>query len=99
MSNYVLAIDQGTTSSRAILFDENQVPAATARKELEQHFPQSGWVEHEPGPCQKKIACPAGVLILASLDEKPIPIFQDISRSYPPCCDDVYPLPPVVAGG
>ena len=52
-----------------------------------------------PRPCQRKIACPAGVLILASLDEKPIPIFQDICRSYPPCRDDVYPLPPVVAGG
>ena len=48
MSNYVLAIDQGTTSSRAILFDEAHVPAATAGKELDQHFPQSGWVEHDP---------------------------------------------------
>ena len=48
MSNFVLAIDQGTTSSRAILFDENHVPVATASQEFEQHFPQSGWVEHEP---------------------------------------------------
>lgn len=48
MSNYVLAIDQGTTSSRAILFDGTHVPIATAQKEFEQHFPQSGWVEHDP---------------------------------------------------
>ena len=48
MSNCVLAIDQGTTSSRAILFDGTHVPVATAGKEFEQHFPQSGWVEHGP---------------------------------------------------
>ena len=48
MSTYVLAIDQGTTSSRAILFDETHVPVATARKEFDQHFPRSGWVEHDP---------------------------------------------------
>jgi glycerol kinase len=46
MSNFVLAIDQGTTSSRAILFDENHAPVVTAQQEFEQHFPQSGWVEH-----------------------------------------------------
>ncbi len=48
MANYVLAIDQGTTSSRAILFDETHVPVATAQKEIDQHFPRSGWVEHDP---------------------------------------------------
>ncbi len=45
---YVLAIDQGTTSSRAILFDEGMQITATAQKEFTQHFPASGWVEHEP---------------------------------------------------
>lgn len=45
---YVLAIDQGTTSTRAILFDENMIPAATAQQEFTQHFPKSGWVEHAP---------------------------------------------------
>ncbi len=44
---YILAIDQGTTSSRAILFDENLGVAATAQEEFTQHFPASGWVEHE----------------------------------------------------
>jgi glycerol kinase len=44
----ILAIDQGTTSSRAMLFDRAGRPQAQARKELPQHFPQSGWVEHDP---------------------------------------------------
>ena len=48
MAAYVLAIDQGTTSSRAILFDENVTPVATDQQEFEQHFPDSGWVEHDP---------------------------------------------------
>lgn len=45
---YVLAIDQGTTSSRAILFDADMKPAAVAQQEFPQHYPQSGWVEHDP---------------------------------------------------
>ncbi len=44
----VLAIDQGTTSSRAMLFDRDGRPAGQAQKELPQHFPHSGWVEHDP---------------------------------------------------
>jgi len=44
---YVLAIDQGTTSTRAILFDEALTPVASAQEEFTQHFPQSGWVEHD----------------------------------------------------
>lgn len=45
---YVLAIDQGTTSSRAILFDGTMSVAAVAQQEFTQHFPASGWVEHDP---------------------------------------------------
>ena len=45
---HVLAIDQGTTSSRAIVFDEGMGLVATAQEEFPQHFPQSGWVEHDP---------------------------------------------------
>ena len=48
MGGYVLAIDQGTTSSRAIIFDENQKVLGSGQKEFKQHFPQSGWVEHDP---------------------------------------------------
>jgi len=46
--SYVLAIDQGTTSSRAIVFRADISIAATAQQEFPQHFPASGWVEHEP---------------------------------------------------
>lgn len=47
MPNYILAIDQGTTSSRAIVFDAAGLPVATAQKELTQHYPADGWVEHD----------------------------------------------------
>ncbi|MDA8126012.1 MAG: FGGY family carbohydrate kinase, partial [Deltaproteobacteria bacterium] len=45
---FVLALDQGTTSSRAILFDAAGKPVASAQKEFRQVFPQPGWVEHDP---------------------------------------------------
>ena len=44
---YVLAIDQGTTSSRAILFNQSMELAFISQKEFPQYFPQSGWVEHD----------------------------------------------------
>ena len=46
--SHILAIDQGTTSSRAIIFDANTAIIAVAQQEFPQHFPASGWVEHEP---------------------------------------------------
>jgi glycerol kinase len=45
---YVLALDQGTTSSRAIVFDEHGAPVAMAQREFRQIYPQPGWVEHDP---------------------------------------------------
>ena len=45
---YIIALDQGTTSSRAILFDANQNIKAVAQTEFTQFYPQSGWVEHDP---------------------------------------------------
>lgn len=48
MSEFILSIDQGTTSSRAILFTAEGKVHATAQQEFAQHFPQDGWVEHEP---------------------------------------------------
>ena len=48
MAGFVLAIDQGTTSSRAIVFDNDQQIVAIAQKEFTQYFPKSGWVEHDP---------------------------------------------------
>ncbi|MDR2686501.1 MAG: glycerol kinase GlpK [Oscillospiraceae bacterium] len=47
-NQYVLSLDQGTTSSRAILFDRQGGIVAKAQKEYQQHYPQAGWVEHEP---------------------------------------------------
>src|SRR5438445_8218625 len=44
----ILALDQGTTSSRAIIFDHSGAIRAVAQKEFQQIFPQSGWVEHDP---------------------------------------------------
>jgi glycerol kinase len=48
MGRYILAMDQGTTSSRALLFDKDFRIAALAQEEFAQHFPDSGWVEHDP---------------------------------------------------
>ncbi|SEO54529.1 glycerol kinase [Salinihabitans flavidus] len=45
---HILAIDQGTTSSRAILFDGDMRPVASAQREFTQHFPRTGWIEHDP---------------------------------------------------
>src|SRR5579864_4617225 len=45
---YVLALDQGTTSSRALLFDQEGTIRAVAQREFDQIFPQPGWVEHNP---------------------------------------------------
>ena len=45
---YVLALDQGTTSSRAILFDQEGRPVKAAQKEFTQIYPKAGWVEHNP---------------------------------------------------
>jgi glycerol kinase len=47
MGQVVLALDQGTTSSRAIVFDADGTPLAISQKEFAQHFPQPGWVEHD----------------------------------------------------
>ena len=48
MPRYLLALDQGTTSSRAILFDEDQNIVSVAQKEFTQYYPRAGWVEHNP---------------------------------------------------
>ena len=48
MSSYILSLDQGTTSSRAIIFNHSGKIVAVAQKEFKQHYPQAGWVEHDP---------------------------------------------------
>jgi len=48
MGEFILAFDQGTTSSRAIIFDRNGLPVSVAQKEFTQYYPKPGWVEHDP---------------------------------------------------
>ncbi len=48
MKKFILALDQGTSSSRALLFDRNQNIVALSQKEFPQYYPQAGWVEHNP---------------------------------------------------
>jgi glycerol kinase len=48
MKKYILALDQGTTSSRAIVFNNSGLPVAAVQQEFTQHFPEPGWVEHNP---------------------------------------------------
>jgi glycerol kinase len=61
--SYVLALDQGTTSSRAILFDESGTIVAVAQHEFQQFYPQAGWVEHDPTEIlTSQISCAVEVL-------------------------------------
>jgi glycerol kinase len=53
MAKYIIALDQGTTSSRALLVNENADIVGIAQQEFHQHFPQSGWVEHDPNEILK----------------------------------------------
>lgn len=53
---HILAIDQGTTSSRAIIFDADLRVVASAQEEFTQHYPQSGWVEHDPADLWSTVA-------------------------------------------
>ncbi len=60
---HILAIDQGTTSSRAILFDAALRPVAQAQEEFPQHYPQPGWVEHDPADLWSTVAATARAAI------------------------------------
>ncbi|WP_316569578.1 glycerol kinase GlpK [Neobacillus sp. YIM B06451] len=63
METYILALDQGTTSSRAIIFDKDGKIVHSSQKEFTQHFPKPGWVEHNPNEIWGSIlAVIAGVL-------------------------------------
>ncbi|MDD9976707.1 MAG: glycerol kinase GlpK [Boseongicola sp.] len=69
---YVMAIDQGTTSSRAILFDASMKIVSVAQEEFPQHYPASGWVEHDPSDLWSTVAatCRAAIeKIAASVDD------------------------------
>ncbi|HEY4371212.1 MAG TPA: glycerol kinase GlpK [Burkholderiales bacterium] len=71
MSTHILALDQGTTSSRAILFDRAGRIVAMAQKEFRQIFPQAGWVEHDPEEIwQTQLSVAQEVLFKARLSAK-----------------------------
>ncbi len=59
MPDFILAIDQGTTSTRAIVFDARLRPKASAQKEFRQYFPDSGWVEHDVEEIWKSVVSTA----------------------------------------
>ncbi|MFN8210637.1 MAG: glycerol kinase GlpK [Bacteroidales bacterium] len=71
MKKYILALDQGTTSSRAIIFDHDGKPVSSSQKEFTQIYPQPGWVEHNP---EEIWSSQAGVafdaLLKAGIDSK-----------------------------
>lgn len=69
MSEYILAIDQGTTSSRAILFNHEGEIISVSQREFEQFFPQAGWVEHDAEEIWTSVlACIAEVLRVADVN-------------------------------
>ena len=59
MSKYILSIDQGTTSSRAVLFTKDAQVYAAAQQEFQQYFPENGWVEHNPDDIWQTVICSA----------------------------------------
>ena len=73
MPQYILALDQGTTSSRAIAFDRSGNIAALSQQPLPQHYPQAGWVEHDPleiWDTQRRAAAEVIALSSGSIGEK-----------------------------
>src|SRR5262249_6540417 len=67
MARYVMALDQGTTSSRAILFDARGAVVAIDQHEFTQHFPKPGWVEHDAEEIfQSQLRAARGVLLAAN---------------------------------
>ncbi len=66
MADYILVLDEGTTSTRAMLFASDGVLVASAQEPLTQHYPQSGWVEHDPREIwDKTLACAHAVMLNA----------------------------------
>ena len=57
--SYLLAIDQGTSSSRAVVYDANVQPVASAQQEFPQIYPQPGWVEQDPETLWQDTVCVA----------------------------------------
>jgi len=66
MADYILVLDEGTTSTRAMLFASDGVLVASAQEELTQHYPQAGWVEHDAAEIwDKTLKCAHAVILVA----------------------------------
>jgi glycerol kinase len=84
MPQYILALDQGTTSSRSILFDKGGSIIAVAQKEFTQIFPKPGWVEHDPKEIwETQLATAKEVLAKANISTKEIAAIQVLNKTYP----------------
>jgi len=93
MPDYILALDQGTTSSRAILFDREGQVRASAAEEFPQYYPQPGWVEHDPGEIwasQRRVAervldgvAPAAVAAVGITNQRETVVLWDRRTSEP----------------
>lgn len=87
----VLAIDQGTTSTRAIVFGPDMTPVATAQEEFTQHFPASGWVEHDPldlwnttlRTCRAAVADGGGVAAIGITNQRETTVLWDRKTGKP----------------
>ena len=63
MADYILVLDEGTTSTRAMLFASDGLLVASAQEEITQHYPQNGWVEHDAGEIwEKTLACANAII-------------------------------------
>ena len=81
MKPYLLALDQGTTSSRALLFSTEGALCGQAQREFTQHFPQPGWVEHDADEIwQSQIDVAAEVLQRAGITAR------EVAAKKPGCC-------------
>ncbi len=69
MSGCILVIDQGTTSTRAIVFGPDTLPVAIAQEEFPQHFPRPGWVEHEPQDLWRTALSTARIALKKAADQ------------------------------
>ena len=77
MSRYILALDQGTTSSRALLFDHGGAVVAVDQYEFTQHFPNPGWVEHDADEIwESQLRAARGVMEKASVSATEITVIR-----------------------
>ena len=73
MGEYIMSIDQGTTSTRAIIFDREGTPKWSAQRDIDQHYPEPGWVEHDANEIWiKSLQVVAGALIEAGISAEEI---------------------------